>query len=263
MEFLKRLKGLIRVGYFQAPAVKRVNPFRIPINTETIEVLTGGKVYFDVDGHKREFGKGTIFWHVSRDYTVHNTDPSEPYSCVVFHFKVDGRKRHIPRVTFWDDHKSLDSFTAEALKFFHDRNYDRKVLAGYLYNTLYWQGYRSTCQPAKADYPLAVRKAVEYIESNTRSSVSVLDVAAFAGVSKPYLFALFRQHFGMSPHKYLTDCRLNRARSQLAGSGKSIKEIAMECGFDNIECFYRSFKKSAGVTPAEYRIKYSPYPMKT
>ncbi|MCP3968208.1 MAG: helix-turn-helix domain-containing protein [Lentisphaerae bacterium] len=70
---------------------------------------------------------------------------------------------------------------------------------------------------------------------------------------------MFKKHLNSSPHRYLVDRRLSHSRSLLAGSGKSIKEIAFECGFDALENFYRSFKSSQSLTPAEYRRKYTAY----
>ena len=128
------------------------------------------------------------------------------------------------------------------------------------YSQLYWQAYKSMRRPVGAEYPRALCKAVQYIERYPDSDLTVDDIALKAGVSKPYLFALFQKHLNLSPHKYLTNCRLNRAKTMLAGTAKSIKEIAAYSGFESIECFYRSFKKHTEITPAAYRAKYSPYP---
>lgn len=258
MDDLERVESLIRVGYFTAPSGVIIKPFNIPIKTETVEVITGGKVIFANDGREQVYGKGAIFWHISRDETVHVTPPDDPYRCVVFHFRVKDRKRIVPRVTIWDDDAALDRFAGEAIRYFHNETYDRNKLCSYFYSQLLWQSYRYTCKKSHEEYPDQVRRAVSYINRNLGSGITVEDIAANCGVSKPYLFALFQKHLNGSPHKYLNECRLRKSRTLLAGSD-SIKEIAAQCGFENIEVFYRLFKQSADMTPAEYRKKFSPY----
>jgi transcriptional regulator GlxA family with amidase domain len=61
----------------------------------------------------------------------------------------------------------------------------------------------------------------------------------------------------MTPHGYLQERRIVRARQLLETGTLPIKEIAELCGFENIEVFYRSFKKSAGMPPAVYRRQFA------
>ncbi|MDD5698266.1 MAG: AraC family transcriptional regulator [Victivallaceae bacterium] len=258
-DYLDNLIGIERVAYFQAPEADKVKPYAVTKGIELVELLLGGKIFFNVDGEIKPCGKGTIFWHIEGDYTLSDTDRNDPYRCQVFAFAVKVRRRPVPRVTRWEDPEGLDKFAAEAVSCFHNREFDRGVMGKYFYSRLYWQAYKSLRHPATAEYPHALCKAVKYLEGYLESNLTVDDVAVQAGVSKPYLFALFRKYLQCAPHQYLTASRLNRAKTLLAGSGRSIKEIAAHCGFESLECFYRSFKKHAGITPAAYREKYSPY----
>ena len=87
---------------------------------------------------------------------------------------------------------------------------------------------------------------------------SVRDMALRAGVSEPYLYALFHKHLGVSPHQYLLNYRLRLARIRLAGSDDNIKTISEECGFENLESFYRAFRRTSGMPPGEYRRRQQP-----
>jgi AraC-like DNA-binding protein len=237
-----------------------VTPCQTIKGFELVEVLVGGKIFFNIDGELKECRKGAIFWHIEGDHTLSLTDKDDPYKCIVFAFDVKYRKRPVPRVTYWEDLESLDKFTSEAISCFHNKDFNREIMGACFYSQLYWQAYKSLRRPIGNEYPRTLCKAVKYIEHYLESDLTVEDVAQKAGVSKPYLFALFQKHLNCSPHKYLTKCRLNRAQTMLAGSTKSIKEIASVSGFESLECFYRSFKKQSKITPAEYRKKYSPYP---
>jgi AraC-like DNA-binding protein len=259
-DYFDNLISLDRVAYYQAPKVDKVPPILLPKGVEYVELLLGGKIFFNIDGEIRECRKGAVFWHIEGDYTLSDTDKNDPYLCMVFGFNVKIRKRPVPHVTYWEDAESLDKFTSEAINCFHNKDFSRSLMGIYFYSHLYWQAYKSQQRPVGTDYPLSLCKAVQYMERYAESDLRVEDIAAEAEVSKPYLFALFQKYLNVSPHKYLTNCRLNRAKAMLAGTSRSIKEIAAACGFESLESFYRAFKKSSGITPANYRIEYSPYP---
>lgn len=68
-----------------------------------------------------------------------------------------------------------------------------------------------------------------------------------------YLCRLFRQELHTTPHKYLTDLRLQAAADLLrGGSGSSVTEIARMCGYHDPLYFSRMFKKRYNVSPREY-----------
>lgn len=68
-----------------------------------------------------------------------------------------------------------------------------------------------------------------------------------------YLCRLFRQELHITPHKYLTDLRLQSAADALlANPDSSMSEIARLCGYSDPLYFSRMFKKRFGVSPREY-----------
>jgi len=69
-----------------------------------------------------------------------------------------------------------------------------------------------------------------------------------------YLCRVFRRETGVTPHRYLTNLRLQSAATMLRSvySNSSIAEIAQLCGFKNPLYFSRLFKKKYGVAPKEY-----------
>lgn len=56
-----------------------------------------------------------------------------------------------------------------------------------------------------------------------------------------------------SPMNYLNFYRIERACFQLLNSDASIIEIAMNCGFNDLSYFIKTFRKYKGITPAKYR----------
>lgn len=249
---------LYNVGFFQAPSGRDILPVRIPEGCEIVELITGGKVFFEVDGAIRTFGRGTIFWHESGEYTVCKTPADDPYRCLAIRFGVPSRSRAVPRISTWHDDGELDEFVDEAMRRFHDETVDKGLLRDYLFGRLVWAAYLSGRRREAGLYPPVLVKVLNMLQEPGALLLPVRVLAQKAGVSEPYLYALFHQYLHSSPHKYLLNCRLRSARIRLAGSDDNIKTIAEECGFENIESFYRAFRRNSGMPPGEYRRRQRP-----
>ncbi len=252
-EHIRKLKA---VSYFAAPAGRQVTPATIVLNSECIELVTGGTIFFETGGERKTFRKGAMFWHVSREKTIWDTPPDDPYRCYVFRFEARPPTRTVPRVTVWNNPDEALEFASAMFKVFHSGDFDQDALTAYLYSTLRWQALASLRQPA-AQLPDALSRALKYLDANCTSNVTPEDAAEYAGISRPYLFRMFRESLRTSPHQYLLKRRLDKAKLLLAGETFSIKEIAADCGFESIEVFYRQFRSSFHTTPAEYRKQYS------
>ena len=99
-----------------------------------------------------------------------------------------------------------------------------------------------------------VAKAVGWIREHYENpGLWVADVADYLGISRNYLFSLFKASIGCSPQEYITGFRLSRARELLAGTEYSIEIISGSCGYENPEAFSRAFKKKYQTTPLRYR----------
>jgi AraC-like DNA-binding protein len=82
---------------------------------------------------------------------------------------------------------------------------------------------------------------------------SVADLAAAVAVSRSVLDERFRQVLGRSPIRYLTEWRMHVARSLLASTHLPIGSIADRVGYDAEEAFSRTFKRSHGIAPGQWR----------
>ena len=73
----------------------------------------------------------------------------------------------------------------------------------------------------------------------------------------PYHFArLFRQTIGESPHQFVLSQRIEHAQSLLKETGQPLAQIALTCGFANQSHLTQAFRRTLGLTPAEYRARY-------
>ncbi|TLS51452.1 AraC family transcriptional regulator [Paenibacillus antri] len=73
------------------------------------------------------------------------------------------------------------------------------------------------------------------------------------GISSRYVNAIFKEQFGMTPVRYLTEVRIERARKLLAETDKDIVSVCFEVGYDTLSTFYRTFKNIVRLSPKQYR----------
>ncbi|WP_165452531.1 AraC family transcriptional regulator [Paenibacillus thalictri] len=99
-----------------------------------------------------------------------------------------------------------------------------------------------------------IQKMKAYLASNLSSPVSVKNMAKHAGYSESYFNMMFTKMLGMTPHAYLLNLRLERAKELLAYPTK-FENIAEYCGFADAAHFSKAFKKKYGCSPREYRSR--------
>lgn len=252
----QRLPDLDRVVYYRAPEDRKVTPSQIPDNCERIEILTGGRVWHEDDFWGKYYGRGTIFRHAAGEYTVHSSQPGNPYRCLVFNFQNVPEKRY-PRVSRWTTPETLSIFRQEVLSTFHNPDHDRRILRDYIWSTVNWHTNQSTTQSGTEEMPSALRQALTYLNSHPESNISVEELANMTHYSKAHFHSLFKKHIGMTPHRYHLGQRIRSSCQNLATSDMPIADISHMYGFESLENFYRSFKRLIGRTPANYRREHS------
>ncbi|MBA3847221.1 MAG: helix-turn-helix domain-containing protein [Planctomycetes bacterium] len=108
----------------------------------------------------------------------------------------------------------------------------------------------------QADGPAAgpVATAIAYLHAHPDEVVAMADLALETGLSANYLGERFKAELGVSVADYLNRLRIDRARELLAGSDRSISDIAVAIGFAGTSYFGKVFRKLTGHTPREYRM---------
>ena len=91
------------------------------------------------------------------------------------------------------------------------------------------------------------------IEDNFHRRLDLSDMAKAVNLSPWRLAHLFKAEVGISPLRYLTLVRLQRARLYLETGFLTVREIAVSVGIPNASHFTRSFKAAYGSSPVEHR----------
>jgi len=98
-----------------------------------------------------------------------------------------------------------------------------------------------------------LRKAKALVRERFRESISLAEVAQFAGVHPVSLARAFRRTYHCSVGEYVRQVRIEFACQQLAASNAPLVEIAFSAGFSEQSHFCRTFKRLTGLTPSQYR----------
>ena len=89
-------------------------------------------------------------------------------------------------------------------------------------------------------------------------SIRVGEVAAVAGLSPFHFTRVFKKETGLAPYAYLTQIRLDHARSLLTTTSMPIGHIAQLTGFRTQAHFTAIFKRGIGMPPGKYRDAHAP-----
>jgi AraC family transcriptional regulator len=98
-----------------------------------------------------------------------------------------------------------------------------------------------------------LRRVIDYIEAHLGEQVSLLTLAAEAGVSAAHLARVFKRAMGRSVHRYLLDRRVEWAAALLGGTDRAIAEVAQVTGFSSQAHLTTAFHRLNRTTPAAYR----------
>ncbi|MBW4447616.1 MAG: helix-turn-helix domain-containing protein [Spirirestis rafaelensis WJT71-NPBG6] len=98
-----------------------------------------------------------------------------------------------------------------------------------------------------------LRRAIEYINDNLSTDVSLNDLAAVVGMSMYYFVQMFKQSTGYTPYQYILQCRVERAKHLLRTTNLPIVEIALQVGCNNQSHFAKLFRNLTKTTPRKYR----------
>ena len=93
----------------------------------------------------------------------------------------------------------------------------------------------------------------EFIDAGLGGSLGLTAMAQLLGLSEGYFIRAFKTATGKSPHAYLIDRRLTRARALMRDSTARLSDIAVNCGFNSQAHMATVFRQRLGVSPGQLR----------
>ncbi len=111
-----------------------------------------------------------------------------------------------------------------------------------------------------AIYGKRLNAIINYIKSNVghvdlshNVNLDIKSISEIFGYSEKYIYELFRKNLHVSPHKFITDYKLNFAAERLLNTGDTVAAISSDLGYVSPQHFMKQFKAHFGVTPSQYR----------
>ena len=92
-----------------------------------------------------------------------------------------------------------------------------------------------------------------YIDRHYNEHMRIQDIADYLHLNSHYVTAIFKQKYNKTPKHYLTEIRIEKAKTYLIDTDYSLQIIANAVGLENPFSFSRLFKSMTGFSPSEYK----------
>ena len=112
-------------------------------------------------------------------------------------------------------------------------------------------------QALKASTRLEIFKRIsaarDWMEAHYKDNITLEDIASIAAMNSQHFLRMFKQVYSITPHQYLIDLRLKKARQLLDSNDMTISDICQSVGFESAFSFSVLFKKRFGLPPSHFR----------
>jgi AraC family transcriptional regulator len=101
--------------------------------------------------------------------------------------------------------------------------------------------------------PAKLKRTIVYIQAHLEQELSLTTLAAMVHLSPDHFARLFKQATGQTPHQYVLECRIARAKQLLAETDMPLSAISLQVGCTDQSYFTALFRKHVTMTPKAYR----------
>ena len=214
----------------------------IKIDGQSPVEAKGPSLLITSPGHDYTFGNNEG-WH--HNYLAFTGDRVERYLKTGF----------IPQnsiLTIREGHRFLAHFE-DCLKSLQRQDRDD---ACYHFEGLLLQLHRESRPKKDASFQSEIHQLVKKMRDHPEIPTDLDAEAKRLHLSLVHLRRTFKKVTGQAAGQFQNDCRLAKAANQLTGTFLPIKQIAADCGLDNIHYFSRVFTRKYGLPPGKYRREF-------
>jgi len=121
----------------------------------------------------------------------------------------------------------------------------------------YTQAYFSVFMPDKHHTDTLITEVQKRMETGYKEASTVEEFMEDIPASRRNFVRRFKLATGITPIEYLQKTRIEAAKKLLEQTGDSVLAVMLECGYNDVKAFRKVFRKEVGLTPTEYRLKFS------
>lgn len=259
----------IELYYVDFTSPRYQMPLHWHLEYELILVLSG-KFNLSLDGKQYVLEAGDSAW--ISDGAIHGGEPQDCiYECVVFDLAALLRDTPLCTKSAKEFLIHSNSYTGKLEKDSESAHLADKIFeamekeqSGYEWVTvgLLWQlmgnmlkehnSITTNYNPSRQQI-VKFKAVLKYIRDNYETQITLEELAKIAGMSPRYFCRAFCALTGKTPIAYLNYYRIEYAGEFIKLTDKTITEIAISCGFNDMSYFSKQFKRFKSVTPTQYR----------
>jgi AraC family transcriptional regulator len=98
-----------------------------------------------------------------------------------------------------------------------------------------------------------IRTVAQHIEEHLSKQISLAALASLARLSQSHFSRAFKKSFGVPPHEYHVQRRIDKAKALLAEREASVTDVGFALGYSHTSSFSIAFRKFTGRSPSEFR----------
>ena len=251
--------------------------FRFPSHWhEDIEmsVVLNGEMTYNVNGHLVPVHKGDAFFINSRQLHGHYAEPRTDceYICVLLHpmllrlnpaFEEEFvlpilKNEGLSYMKFTEDVPWQRDIRDELLQLYAEQERPEAPLLLQAHFCKIWALLFTHIDTAKnqggsSENLQIIKKMLRFIQENYRDALTLSDIAFSGAVGQSKCCKLFKEYISTTPMMYVNHFRLNKSRTLLENTDRSITDIAAAVGFSGASYFTECFRACYHQSPTEYR----------
>lgn len=258
----------IAIGHIVAEPRHEVRGTRYPAHTYNFHLVVKGKGWLRMGNETVELRPGTGFLYSGLQTQHYGSDNREPWEVWWVYFRGEGVQGWLgdktmgdePWVFGWDTNERLLPLAAGMWETAgRSKTANAPALAAALLQMLLellLNGH-SLHEPGARRLEQRIRRTAEHMRHNCSQPLTLTRLAGHCGVSNAYFSRSFHAVMGVAPLDYLNAQRIELAKQMLLATPRSVKHIAIDCGFRRPGYFIERFRKLEGVTPTAFRERYT------
>ncbi len=263
--FLKTYHSIVKPG-------KRVLREHHHVECELSLIVSGSGIY-NVSGAEYSFSAGDMFLFGS-DEAHCITDITSSLNILNIHFEprilwehsdcavllniFTNRNKNFKNMFLKND-TTLQTFITDIENEMITQNQGYKIKIQYslfsaLIHIIRTYDYTKSLPPSSPKNEIANKliDAIAYIDNNLEKNLTLKEIASHACMVETYFSSIFKKFNGISPWKYITIKRVEKAIDLIQNTNMTKLEIAEKCGFSTSSNFYKAFFNITGKKPSDY-----------